>query len=55
VPVGGGAQVRRSRVGAQLGDAEVEQLDHLCPVAAARQEDVVGLEAAVDDRLGVRG
>ena len=40
----------------QLGDPEVEHLD---PVATAleigHQEDVVGLDVAVDDALGVRG
>jgi hypothetical protein len=39
----------------QLGDAEVEQLDEVALAAALHQDDVVGLEIAVDDPALVGG
>ena len=40
---------------AHLGDAEVEDLDEVGSPLALDQVDVLGLEVAVDDALGVRG
>ena len=37
-----------------LGDAEVEDLDHVALAVALDQHDVVGLEIAVDDAGAVR-
>jgi hypothetical protein len=37
----------------QLGEAEIQQLDHRA-AAGARQHDVAGLEVAMDDVLAVR-
>ena len=44
-------------VAGELGDPEVEQLDPLAArhLRIGHQEDVVGLEIAMDDALGVRG
>ena len=44
-------------VARQLGDPEVEDLDGEVPAAAVveGEEDVFGLEVAMDDALGVRG
>ena len=41
-------------VAGQLGDAEIEELDEVLVAAARRQDDVVGLEIAVDDAGLVR-
>jgi hypothetical protein len=45
------------RIAADLGDAEVEQLDEVdgAPAHVADEEAVGGLDVAVDDVLGVRG
>ena len=51
-------RARAARAPAQLGDAEVEHLDALVARDArvvGHEEEVVGLEVAVDDALGVRG
>src|SRR5690606_11808276 len=40
---------------AQLGDAEVEELDLLATARAVREEDVLGLQIPVEDARGVRG
>src|SRR5665647_2395376 len=39
----------------RLGDAEVEDLDDVRRTITGDQEDVLGLEVAVDDALRVRG
>ena len=39
----------------ELGQAEVEHLDEGGVVAARDEEDVLGLEVAVDDAVRVRG
>ena len=39
----------------QLGQAEVEHLDEVGVAAAVDEEDVLGLEVAVDDPVRVRG
>ena len=49
------ARGRSVSMPARRADAEVEQLGHHAARRAARQEDVLGLEVAVDDARGVRG
>ena len=50
------APSRRVAACAELGDAEVEHLDEVGDRASRRhEEDVVGLEIAVDDAARVRG
>jgi hypothetical protein len=40
-------------VALELGQAEVQHLDEVGLLAARHEEDVLGLEVAVDDALGV--
>src|SRR5206468_7864013 len=50
----GARLVRLTAVAGELGDAEVEQLDEVLVAAARAQVQVLGLQVAMDDALGVR-